>query len=60
VNCTQVRTVYRSSIPTLNDAVNSPAGLLSMGWEWLRGGGGALAMAPTPAIALGRTGGSEG
>ena len=31
MNGTQVRTVYRSSIPTLNDAVNSPAGLLSMG-----------------------------
>jgi hypothetical protein len=56
VNCTQVRTVYRSSIPTLNDAVNSPAGLLSMGWEWLRGGGGPLEMAPTPAIAFGHSG----
>ena len=56
----QVRSVYRSRCPTLNDAVRSPLGLLRMAWEWATRRSGPLTMAPTPAIAFGRTRGADG
>jgi choline dehydrogenase len=51
----QVRSVYKSRLPTINDAVRSPLGLLKMACEFVLARRGPLTMAPTPVIALGRS-----
>lgn len=51
----QVRSVFKSKSPTINDEVRSPLGLLRMLGQWLLWKAGPLTMAPTPAIAFART-----
>jgi choline dehydrogenase len=48
----QIKAAPRTLVPTLNDDVHSPLGLIRMGCDFVMRRRGALTMAPTPAVAF--------